>query len=91
MLDYPYFQKHCKILAIDLGKFYELETDSKGLKKRNKSFLNFDKELCEYCKFILVKHNTSIKAAISNAAEVALNLSSNMIGDSNDETSFSNK
>ena len=54
LLDYPYFQRHYKMLAIDLGKLQELEADWKGLKKWKKPFLNFDKELCEYCKSILV-------------------------------------
>ena len=33
----------------------------------------------------------SLKSAIKNATEVTLKLSSNMTGDSNDETNFTNK
>ena len=74
------------------------------LKKQNKPIWNFQMELWKYCNFILLWYGTTqyiilnvklsnshlnkLQLGITNGTEVTLNISSNVFGDSNDDTHF---
>ena len=62
------------------------------IEEAKEATLDFPEGTVGYCNFILLYYNIKLKPAIKeNGTEVTLNLSSNVIGASNDETSFLHK
>ena len=144
LLDYNYFKKHNKMIAIDLRKQEALDSDPKAIQQLNftaslsdnnnilmffiieevkETILDFSQgtikvlrmssyNLATACSTILccfniisykmAQHNTlnaklstlqlnKSKSGIKNGTEVTLKISSNIVGDSNDENNFSHE
>ena len=75
LLDYPYFKDSYKMIAVDLSKQQALDADQYNSLNVKLSNSQLNK----------------LKPAIKNETDVVLRLSSNMIGNSDDETNFSHK
>ena len=103
LLDYPYFRKYYKMIAINLSKQQALYADPKAIQRVNFTE-NLNPAVNAVILFIIevTQHNTlnvkfsnsqlkKLKSGIKNGIEVVLNPSSNMTGDPNDKINFPHK
>ena len=108
LLEYHYFKKHYKMIAINLSKQQALDVDLKEIQQINFSG-NLGVDGMQQCFSLLKKRKNKMtqcntlnvilsnsqlsksKSRIKNGTEVTLNLSSNEVGDSDDETNFPDK
>ena len=67
LLDYPYFKKHCKLIAIDLRKQQALDADPKAIQKINITG-NLDED-----------RNTTMFFVIEEAKEIILDFSQGIV------------
>ena len=65
LLDYPYFQKHCRLTAIDLSKQQKLDADPKAIQQ-----INFTGNL---------ENNTAMFFIIEGAKETVLDFSNETV------------
>ena len=108
LLEYHYFKKHYKMIAINLSKQQALDVDLKEIQQINFSG-NPVVDGIQQCFSLLKRRKNKMtqrntlnvilsnsqlsksKSRIKNGTEVTLNLSSNEVGDSDDETNFPDK
>ena len=76
LLDYLHFKEYYKLIAIDLSKQQTIDADPKD------NILNVKLSISQLNK---------LKLWIKSGTEVTLNLSSNMVSDSSNETNFPHK
>ena len=95
-INYPYFKKYYKLIAIYLNKQQKLEADPKAIQQiiftGNLTRAEGGENVFHYC--IVKLYNSQLnksKSGIKNGTGVILNLSSNLIGNSNDGTNFLHK
>ena len=67
LLDYPYFKKHCKLIAIDLRKQQALDADPKAIQKINVTG-NLEED-----------RNTTMFFVIEEAKEIILDFSQGIV------------
>ena len=93
LLDFNYVNKNCKMIAIDLSKQKAIIADLKAIKQI--SFTeNLSGNMTQYNTLNVKLSNMQLhksKLGIKNGTEVTLNISSNVVGDSNDENNFPQK
>ena len=103
LLDYSHFKENYKMIAIDLSKQQTFHADPRAIQQIDFT-ANLDRAGNATMFFIIeeaketvfdVKLSNSqlnrLKSAIKNETEIVLRLSSDMIGNSNDETNFPRK
>ena len=89
LLDYPYFKKYYKLISIDSSKQEVLDADPKAIQQIDfywKSRSRWGGSTEVTLKYWSNSSNGSTEG--TNGTEVTLNLSSNVVGNSNDETNF---
>ena len=94
LLDYPYFKENYKMIAIDLSRQNELDTDPRAIQQINFT-ANLDRAgntiiffITEEAKETVFEFSRGTIYAIKNENDLVIRLSLNMIGDSNDKGNF---